>query len=113
MKLSNKREVLRCAGWGVLTTTLLGIMIIVGSRNLAHFDAALIAYTFASLFAMFGVTYRYTMWLQRPPTALYWKRGWQMFFRPRKLAGNTGRLAFRLATDFAGNRFIFKRSTLR
>jgi hypothetical protein len=36
-----------------------------------------------------------------------------MFFRPRKLAVNTGRLAFRLATDFAGNRFIFKRSTLR
>jgi len=43
-------------------------MIVLGSRNLKHFDAALVAYTFATLFAMFGIAYRYTMWLQRPPT---------------------------------------------
>ncbi len=108
-----KPEVFRCAAWGVLTTSLLGVMIIVGSRNLAHFDAALIAYTFASLFAMFGVTYRYAMWLQRPPTALYWKRGWQAFFNGKRLVRNSGKLAVRVATDFAGNRFIFKRSSLR
>lgn len=108
-----KPEILRCTTWGVLTTSLLGLLIVIGSRNLAHFDAAFVAYTFATLFAMFGVTYRYAMWLQRPPTALYWKRGWQMFFRRRAVLGNTGRLATRLTTDFAGNRFIFKRSSLR
>lgn len=111
---SIKPEVLRCALWGTLTTTLLAVAIIVGSRNLDHFDAALVAYTFASLFAMFGITYRYTMWLQRPPTALYWRRGWQMFFRnPGKIFRNTGRLAARVATDFAGNRFIFRRGSRR
>lgn len=108
-----KPEVFRCAAWGTLTTTLLGIMIIVGSRNLAHFDAALVAYTFATLFSTFGVTYRYAMWLQRPPTKMYWKRGWQAFFNGKRLARNTGKLATRVATDFAGNRFIWKRSSLR
>ena len=43
-------------------------LIILGSRKLAHFDAALVGYTFATLFATFGITYRYAMWLQRPPT---------------------------------------------
>jgi hypothetical protein len=112
MKHAVKAEVVRCATWGTLTTTLLGVMIVVGSRNLAHFDAALVAYTFASLFAMFGVTYRYAMWLQRPPTKLYWKRGWQAFFN-RRLLGNSGRLAKRVTADFAGNHFIFKRGSLR
>jgi hypothetical protein len=106
-------EVVKCATWALAVTAVLGVLIVIGSRNLAHFDAALVAYTFATLFAAFGVTYRYAMWLQRPPTALYWRRGWQMFLRPRALPGNTGRLAGRLATDFAANRFIFKRGFLR
>jgi len=94
-------------------TALLGVMIVVGSRNLAHFDAALVAYTFASLFAMFGVTYRYAMWLQRPPTKMYWKRGWQTFFQRNLLPGNIGRWVKRLVADFAGNHFIFKRGWRR
>ena len=65
----------------------LGVLIVVGSRNLAHFDAALVAYTFAVLFATFGLTYRYAMWLMRPPTAVYWRRGWQAFFRRAGPAG--------------------------
>lgn len=113
MKSSLKPEVVRCAAWALFTTSVLAVLIVVGSRNLAHFDAALIPYTFASLFAMFGVTYRYAMWLQRPPTALYWRRGWQAFFKGRALPGNVGRLGYRLATDFAANRFIFKRNALR
>ena len=58
----------RALGWGVLFTAVLAVLIIFGSRNLAHFDAALVGYTFATLFATFGITYRYAMWLQRPPT---------------------------------------------
>lgn len=113
MKRPIPREVITAVGWGLGMTALLGIMIAVGSRNLAHFDAALVAYTFATLFATFGVTYRYAMWLQRPPTALYWRRGWQVFFRPRRLLSNLGRLVGRASTDVAGNRFIWKRSKLR
>lgn len=95
--------------WGVTVAALMTLLITVGSRNLAHFDAALVAYTFATLFAAFGITYRYAMWLQRPPTAMYWRRGWQVFFRPKYLARNLTNWVARLTGEFALNRFIFKR----
>lgn len=66
-----KKETIRAGAWGALFTLIVAGLIVVGSRNLAHFDAALVGYTFAVLFATFGITYRYSMWLQRPPTALY------------------------------------------
>ncbi len=78
-------ESIKAACWGTLVTIALAILIVFGSRNLAHFDAALVAYTFATLFAVFGITYRYAMWLQRPPTAMYFKRGWQVFMRPQQI----------------------------
>ena len=67
------------AVWGLLAASILGGLIVVGSRNLNHFDAALVGYTFATLFATFGITYRYAMWLQRPPTMLYFRQGWRAF----------------------------------
>ena len=81
----------RAAVWASAFTIALGFLIVVGSRNLDHFDAALVGYTFATLFATFGIVYRYTMWLQRPPTRMYWRRGWQAFGSPRFLLGNLGR----------------------
>jgi hypothetical protein len=74
--------------WGLLFTLILTALIVVGSRNLEHFDAALVGYTFATLFATFGITYRYAMWLQRPPTRMYWRRGWEVFLNPRFVGGN-------------------------
>lgn len=68
--------------WGVIATAILAIMIVVGSRNLADFDAALVGYTFACLFALFGTVYRYVVWLSKPPTRRYWHRGWQLLFAP-------------------------------
>jgi hypothetical protein len=89
------------------------MMVIVGSRNLAHFDAALVAYTFATLFAAFGITYRYTMWLQRPPTWLYFKRGWQVFLDPRHVARNLVLWVRRVVADFVMNIFIWRRGKAR
>jgi hypothetical protein len=77
--------VIKAMGWAVLVTGFLAALVIAGSRNLAHFDAALVAYLFASLFAAFGLTYRYAIWLQRAPTALYWRRGFEVFLRPSEL----------------------------
>lgn len=99
--------------WAVCVGLVLGALIVIGSRNLAHFDAALVAYTFATLFAAFGITYRYAMWLQRPPTRLYWRRGWQAFFQPRFLARNVAVLARRAVVEVGANRFIWRRSRLR
>src|SRR5688572_30014097 len=107
------RETIRAAAWGVLFTCVLAVLIVVGSRGLEHFDAALVGYTFATLFAAFGITYRYAMWIERPPTRMYWRRGWQAFFAKKKGLVNVAKLAERATVDVAANRFIFKRSWLR
>src|SRR5512138_109419 len=106
-------EVARSAGWGLFFTVILAALILIGSRNLAHFDAALIGYTFAVLFATFGITYRYAIWLQRPPTALYWRRGWQAFLAPRYALPNLANWLRRLVGDIALNSFIWRRGRLR
>lgn len=107
------REVIKSVGAGIAVTLLLVVMILIGSRNLAHFDAALVAYTFATLFALFGITYRYTMWLQRPPTAMYFRRGWQVFFNPQWLGRNLVVWVRRLTLGFALNDFIWRRGRAR
>lgn len=105
--------ILNSIAWGAVVTVLLAALIVAGSRNLQHFDAALVAYTFATLFATFGITYRYAMWLQRPPTRMYWRRGWQVFFLPRFLLRNVAVWTQRLITMFALNRFIRRRGIAR
>jgi hypothetical protein len=107
------RETMRAAAWGVLFTAILGALIVLGSRGLEHFDAALVGYTFATLFATFGITYRYAMWLQRPPTRMYWRRGWQVFLTRRSPGGKVAQLSRRVFLEFAANRFIFRRGALR
>jgi hypothetical protein len=107
------REQVTAARWGVLFTGILALLILVGSRTLEHFDAALVGYTFATLFATFGITYRYAMWLQRPPTRLYWRRGWQVFATPRFIGRNVIEFLRRFFLEFALNRFIFHRSRTR
>jgi hypothetical protein len=106
------REVVRATLWGLAVTLLLAAAIVVGSRNLSHFDAALVGYTFATLFAAFGLTYRYSMWLQRPPTGVYWRRGWAVFFR-RQFGKNLWRLPKHAWTDIATNQFIWARGRTR
>ena len=96
----------------VFSMALVGL-IVLGSRRLAHFDAALVSYTFATLFATFAATYRYSMWLQRPPTRMYWRLGWKTLLRPRSLPSSLAELARRLTGEVAANRFIFRRGRLR
>jgi hypothetical protein len=107
------RGQLRAAGWGLFWSGLLAVAIFVGSSNLRHIDAALVGYTFACLFAAFAVAYRYSMWLQRPPTRLYWRRGWQAFLQPRYLWANVKHLAGRFVRLFLINEHIFRRSNPR
>ena len=107
-----QKEVVRATSWGIATTALVAAAIVVGSRNLSHFDAALVGYTFGTLFAVFGLTYRYSMWLQRPPTAVYWRRGWQVTFG-RQLGKNLWRFPKHALSDIAANRFIWARGRTR
>lgn len=103
----------KATAWGLAVAGILGTLIVLGSRNLAHFDLALSGYTFATLFAAFGVTYRVALWLQRPPTAMYARRGLGLFLRRGRRFHRAGLLVHRLVTDFFANRFIFRRGVLR
>jgi MFS transporter, NNP family, nitrate/nitrite transporter len=100
---------------GVTATFFTGLLvtaIIVGSRNLQNFDAALVIYTFATVFATWGVVYHYSVWLDKPPTRVYWERGWQLFRKAGMLRG-TVRLVGLATTHLAAQTFIRRRSILR
>jgi NNP family nitrate/nitrite transporter-like MFS transporter len=100
---------------GVTATFFTGILvaaIVVGSRNLQNFDPALVIYTFATIFATWGVVYHYRVWLDKPPTRVYWERGWQLF-REAGLFRGTLRLLRLTTTHLAAQTFILRRSALR
>ena len=107
------RGKLQATAWGLLVSGTLAVAIVTGSRNLDHFDAALVGYTFATLFAAFAISYRYAVWLQRPPTRMYWRRGWQVFVNPTHIGHNVIAFVRRFLFEFAANRFIFRRGRLR
>jgi len=111
-ELNRTADRLRAGSWATLWTGLLIASIVVGSRTLQNFDAALVIYTFAVIFAHFGVVYHYCVWLQKPPTKMFWRRGWQIFFR-RGVFSSLGQLVLTAITHLAAQRFIRKRSPLR
>jgi hypothetical protein len=98
---------------GLGTTSLVAAGIAAGSRGLKDYDLALLPYTFGVLFAAFAVAYRCAVWLQRPPTRVYWRRGWELLFRRGDLVG--GLLSFfrSAAVNVAGQRFIRPRGRAR
>src|SRR5262249_19215972 len=108
-----RSEQTRAIGWGLLVAGLLGVAIFAGSRNLRHIDAALVGYTFASIFAAFGLGYRYSMWPQRPPTRMYWRRGWPSFLRRGHFGSSLKGFVTRFVGVFLLNRFILRRSRSR
>lgn len=98
---------------GIVASALLAALVILGSRNLEHFDSALFGYTIASIVAFGAIIFRYALWLQRPATRVYFRRGLQLFFQRKKLARNSADAAKTLATNLVEQRFIFKRSSIR
>ena len=95
-----------------MATVLLVASLIVGSRNLGNFDAALVAYLFGCIFAWFGVVYRYTAWLKRPPTWRSFARGWRLFFTGRTFAYGW-ELVKHFIVQFLGQKFIRNRGNTR
>lgn len=93
-------------------TALLVASIVVGSRNLQNFDAALVIYTFATIFATWGVVYHYRVWLDKPPTKIYWERGWELF-RKQGILRSARRVLILGVRNLLAQEFIHKRSPLR
>jgi NNP family nitrate/nitrite transporter-like MFS transporter len=112
VSLTRTADRLRAGVTATLITGLLVAAIVVGSRNLQNFDPALVIYTFAIIFATWGVVYHYRVWLDKPPTRVYWERGWQLF-RQEGIVRGVARLVRVSATHLAAQTFIRKRSALR
>jgi NNP family nitrate/nitrite transporter-like MFS transporter len=105
-------EQLRAGAWATMMTGLLAAAIVVGSRNLENFDPALVVYTFAVVFATWGVVYHHAIWLQKPPTRRFFQRSWELLGREGLLRSLAVTLkAF--GTHILAQRFIEKRSRLR
>src|SRR5215216_2202902 len=94
---------------GLAASAVLTVLVIVGSRNLEHFDPALFGYTVASIVALGAIAFRYAIWLQRPATRAYFWRGLDLFFQRKKFAKNAASAAGTFATNLVEQRFIFKR----
>ncbi len=99
--------------FGVLASVLLTALVIIGSRNLEHFDSALFGYTIASIVALGAIVFRYAVWLQRPATRTYWMRGWQLFRDRKKLFKNTADAAETIGKNLIAQNFIFRRGFTR
>jgi hypothetical protein len=103
----------RAATASGLVTAITIVLVIVGSRGLRDFDAALIGYAVASVFAIAALTYRYALWLGRPPTGHYFRAGWKTFLSWRNFRRYTLLVPRALWTDIFAQTFIRHRSTGR
>lgn len=101
----------RGVAWGVVGVSIVVALTFIGSDRLVWFDAALVGYLFGVIFAVFGVIYRYAVWLRRPATAMLNRRGWDAF-RQRK-GRNVAALPSLVATQLLTQGFIRRRSRAR
>ena len=98
---------------GIVASAVLTVLVIIGSRNLQHFDPALFGYTVASIVALGAIVFRYAIWLQRPATRAYFWRGLDLFFQRKRFLKNTTTAAESIGKNLIGQHFIFKRGFLR
>jgi NNP family nitrate/nitrite transporter-like MFS transporter len=109
---SRNAQQLRAGAWATMVTALLVASIVVGSRNLENFDPALVIYTFAVIFATWGIVYHYSVWLNKPPTRRFFDRSLELV-RREGLLRSLGLISRTTATHVVGQTFIAKRSCMR
>ena len=111
-ELTRTADRVRAGAWATLWTGALISAIVLGSRNLQNFDPALVIYTFAIIFATWGVIYHYSVWIRKPPTYVYWQRGWQLF-KAQGVIRSTVHILGLAGTHIFAQTFIAHRSRLR
>jgi NNP family nitrate/nitrite transporter-like MFS transporter len=105
-------ERMRAGAWASMATSLLVASIVVGSRRLQNFDPALVIYTFAVIFATWGIVYHYAIWLNKPPTRRFFDRSFELMRREGLVAGARV-VGHAFASDIVGQTFIRRRSMTR
>lgn len=98
---------------GLIAALMVLAGIYFGSGRLTRFDTPLAAYAAATVFAAFGLLYRYLMWIQRPPTWTYFIASWKLFLRPQRLVANVFKLILLTFNNIVLQKFIAKRSKNR
>jgi len=101
----------RGVAWGVVGVAVVIAITFIGSDRLVWFDAALIGYLFGILFMVFGVAYRYTVWIKRPPTAMLLRRGRESF--GQRSGRNLAALPGLVISHLLAQGFIRRRSKAR
>lgn len=96
-----------------MASILVCLGIYFGSGRFSRFDTPLAIYAAATVFAAFAIAYRYTMWIQRPPTWMYFKAGWKLFLRPSRIIPNFLKLFRLLWSQIITQKFIESRSRQR
>jgi NNP family nitrate/nitrite transporter-like MFS transporter len=94
---------------GLAAMAAVGAATVLGSDRLRHYDPVLLTYSFGVLFAAFAVAYRVTVWLRRPPTRMYLRRGFSLLRKP----GHWGAVGASAGVNLLAHRFIARRSRLR
>ncbi len=124
MKLPNRSALIA----GVMLAGATAAAIVIGSIGMRHFDAALTGYAIGALMAAFAVGYRFSVWAQRPPSRMYFRRGIELLFRRAGAAPHAekraekvsvpvphgaGTLGYALARNFVAQDFIRRRGGYR
>jgi hypothetical protein len=95
-----------------LTTVALAGLVALGSRGGRWLDPALLGYLLASVFAAFGVAYRYWEWVERPATWMFFRDTLRRLASPRAVVA-LPRMALLALDQIFLQRFIEKRSLKR
>lgn len=103
---------IRAGALATMVTALLIASIVVGSRNLQNFDPALVIYTFAVIFATWGIVYHYAVWLNKPPTRRFFERSWRLLWS-EGVPHSFGVIAKAAVTHIFAQTFIGRRSRIR
>lgn len=96
---------------GLSTVALCGLVAL-GNRGGRWLDPALLGYLLATLFACFGVAYRYFSWIERPATRMYFRHTVRTLLSARALKAIPRMILLALDQMFL-QRFIEKRSLRR
>jgi hypothetical protein len=103
----------RSIAYGVLAAAALVGLIAAGSRGFHWFDAALIGYAVATVFAVAAVTYKYTFWLARPQTGRYFWRSWRLFLSYENFRRYTALIPRAIVGGLLAQTFIRRRGVYR
>lgn len=107
-----RAQVVALTGGVIASLSVIGAVVL-GSGGLTRFDTPLAAYAAATVFAAFGLVYRYLMWVQRPPTWRYFVASIKLIARPKTFIKSVFHLIALLFNNIVAQKFIANRGTSR